>query len=177
MLISSVVSCSDDWHLLQSSTDRVGELYLKMTYSASGCRFTTGAHANVAQEKISSEFTKPTFGWLFYQDVAYDIERMPLRLKARMVLYGAPTWANRFYLYESDVPMSGYTSALYGSAFRWYLMVDYKFKFGLTAALRIAQTIYADRTTIGSSHDLIDSPHRTDMHILLSYKIKTRERR
>ena len=168
---------TDDWHLLQSSTDRVGELYLKMTYSASGCRFTTGAHANVAQEKISSEFTKPTFGWLLYQDVAYDIEHFPLRLKARMALYGAPTWANRFYLYESDVPMSGYTPALYGSAFRWYLMADYKFKFGLTAALRIAQTIYSDREVIGSSHDLIASPHRTDIHILLSYKIKHRKSR
>ena len=167
----------EDWHISQSSTDRVGQLYLKFSYSMSNCRFITGAQANLTQEKIMSQFTKPTFGWLFYQDVAYDVQKIPLRLKARMALYGAPTWANRFYLYESDVPMSGYTPALYGSAFRWYFMVDYKFQFGLTAALRIAQTIYADRTTIGSSHDLIASPHRTDAHILLSYKIKTRERR
>lgn len=168
---------SDDWHFLQSSTDRVGQLYLKISYSASSCMFTTGVQANIAQEKISSEYTKPTFGWLFYQDVAYDVGVVPLRLKARMALYGAPTWANRFYLYESDVPMSGYTPALYGSAFRWYLMADYKFKFGLTAALRIAQTIYSDKDVIGSSHDQIDKPHRTDIHILLSYKIKHRKSR
>jgi hypothetical protein len=143
----------------------------------SDCRFTTGGQANLAQENIGGQFTRPTFGWLFYQDVAYDVAQVPLRLKARMALYGAPTWANRFYLYEADVPMSGYTPALYGSAFRWYVIVDYKFKFGLAAALRIAQTIYADRTTIGSSHDLIDSPHRTDMHILFSYKIKCRKSR
>ena len=166
----------EDWHISQSSTDRVGQLYLKFSYAASGCRFVTGAQANVAQERILGEFTKPTFGWLFYQDVAYDVKQVPLRLKARMSLYGAPTWANRFYLYESDVPMSGYTPALYGSAFRWYVMADYKFKFGLTAALRIAQTIYSDREVISSSHDQIDKPHKTDVHILLSYKIKTKKR-
>ncbi len=166
----------EDWYISQSSTDRVGQLYLKFSYEASGCRFVTGTQANVAQERILGEFTKPTLGWLFYQDVAYDVEQVPLRLKARMALYGAPTWANRFYLYESDVPMSGYTPALYGSAFRWYLMADYKFKFGFTAALRIAQTIYSDREVIGLSHDQIDKPHKTDIHILLSYKIKTKKR-
>ena len=166
----------DGWVMSQSSTDRVGQLYLKFSYAASGCRFVTGAQANLAQEKLMSGFTKPSFGWLFYQDVAYDIEQVPLRMKARMALYGAPTWANRFYLYESDVPMSGYTPAMYGSAFRWYLMADYKFKFGLMAALRIAQTIYSDREVIGSSHDQINKPHKTDIHILLSYKIKTKKR-
>ena len=167
----------DEFYISQSSADRVGQLYLKFSYLVSDCRFTTGGQANLAQENIGGQFTRPTFGWLFYQDVAYDVAQVPLRLKARMALYGAPTWANRFYLYEADVPMSGYTPALYGSAFRWYVIVDYKFKFGLAAALRIAQTIYADRTTIGSSHDLIDSPHRTDMHILFSYKIKCRKSR
>ena len=167
----------EDWHISQSSTDRVGQLYLKFSYAMLNCRFVTGGQANLAQENILGEFTKPAFGWLFYQDVAYDVEVVPLRLKARMALYGAPTWANRFYLYESDVPMAGYVPAMYGSAFRWYLMADYKFKFGLTAALRIAQTIYSDRDVIGSLHDQIDKPHKTDVHILLSYEIKTRKGR
>ena len=165
----------ENWYISQSATDRVGQLYLKFSYTMSNCRFVTGGQANLAQENILGEFTKPTFGWLFYQDVAYDVEDVPLRLKARMALYGAPTWANRFYLYESDVPMAGYVPAMYGSAFRWYLMADYKFKFGLTAALRIAQTIYSDRDVIGLSHDQIDKPHKTDVHILLSYEIKTRK--
>ncbi len=168
---------ADDWLISKSAIDRVGQLYLKFSYVASGCRFVAGAQANIAQERILGKFTKPEFGWLFYQDVSYDVSVIPLRLKARMVLYGAPTWANRFYLYESDVPMSGYTPALYGSAFRWYVMADYKFKFGLTAALRIAQTIYSDREVIGSSHDQIDKPHKTDIHVLFSYKIKYRKSR
>ena len=71
----------------------------------------------------------------------------------------------------------GYVPAMYGSAFRWYLMADYKFKFGLTMALRVAQTAYSDRDAIGSSHDLIRSNHRTDVHIVLSYKIKTDKNR
>lgn len=166
----------DDWYISQSSIERVGQLYLKFSYEASGCRFVTGAQANLAQEGIWGRFTNPEFGWLFYQDVVYDVEQVPLRLKVRMALYGAPTWANRFYLYESDVPMSGYTPALYGSAFRWYLMADYKFKFGFTIALRIAQTMYSDRDVIGSSHDQIGKPHKTDVHILFSYKIKTHKR-
>ena len=167
----------DKWHLSQSSTDRVGHLYLKFSYALSNCRFATGVQTNLAQEKIGMRFTQLKLGWLFYQDVAYDIANLPLQFKARMALYGAPTWANRFYLYESDVPMSGYTPALYGSAFRWYVMADYEFSFGLTAALRAAQTLFLDRTTIGSSHDLISKPHKTDLHIALSYKIKTRKSR
>lgn len=167
----------DEWYISQSSADRVGQLYVKFSYAVSDCHFVTGGQANLAQERVGMQFTKPTFGWLIYQDMSYEIRDVALKFKARMALYGAPTWANRFYLYESDVPMSGYTPAMYGSAFRWYVMADYKFKFGLTAALRIAQTIYADRTTIGSSHDLIDDYHRTDMHILFSYKIKHRKSR
>ena len=56
-------------------------------------------------------------------------------------------------------------------------MADYKVKLGLTVALRIAQTIYSDRDVIGSLHDQIDKPHKTDVHILLSYEIKTRKGR
>ena len=102
----------ENWYISQSATDRVGQLYLKFSYTKSNCRFVTGGQANLAQENILGEFTKPTFGWLFYQDAAYDVEEVPLRLKARMALYGAPTWANRFYLYESDVPMAGYVPAM-----------------------------------------------------------------
>ena len=167
----------DGWAMSQSSTDRLGHLYLKFLYDVDACRFTSGIQANLVQEKLNGGFTKPSFGWLFYQDVAYDVVQVPLRLMTRVALYGAPTWGNRFYLYESDVPMSGYTPALYGSAFRWYMMADYNFRFGLTLAMRIAQTIYADRETIGSSHEQIDKPYKTDVHILLSYKIKTKRKR
>ncbi len=167
----------EGWHVSQSSMDRVGMGSVKVAYESGGCDFVTGIQMNVAQEKVDGVFVKPTFGYLFYQDVSCGVGALPLRLKARMALYGAPTWANRFYLYEADVPMSGYTPALYGSAFRWYLMADYKFKFGLTMALRVAQTTYSDREEIGSSHDLISSNHRTDVHIVLLYKIKTRKNR
>ncbi len=167
----------EGWHMSQSSMDRVGLGSMKLVYESGGCDFATGIQMNIAQEKVDGVFVKPTFGYLFYQDVSCSMGKLPLRLKARMALYGAPTWANRFYLYEPDVPMSGYTPALYGSAFRWYLMADYKFKFGLTMALRVAQTAYSDRAEIGSSHDLIRSNHRTDVHFVLSYKIKTRRNR
>jgi hypothetical protein len=167
----------EGWYVSQSSMDRVGVGSVKVVYESGGCDFVTGLQMNIAQEKVDSVFVKPTFGYLFYQDVGCGVGEFPLRLKARMALYGAPTWANRFYLYESDVPMSGYTPALYGSAFRWYLMADYKFKFGLTMALRVAQTAYSDREEIGSSHDLIRSNHRTDVPIVLSYKIKTDKNR
>ena len=167
----------EGWQMSKSSIDRVVLGGLKVGYEAGGCDFVTGLQMNIAQEKVDGVFVKPKFGYLFYQDVGCGVGEFPLRLKARMALYGAPTWANRFYLYEADVPMSGYTPALYGSAFRWYLMADYKFKFGLTMALRVAQTAYSDREVIGSSHDLISSNHRTDVHIVLSYKIKTDKNR
>jgi hypothetical protein len=159
----------------KSAMDRVGLGCVKVAYVAGGCDFVTGLQMNVAQEKVDGVFVAPKFGYLFYQDVSCGVGTLPLRLKMRMALYGAPTWANRFYLYEADVPMSGYTPALYGSAFRWYLMADYKFQFGLNVALRVAQTVYSDREEIGSSHDMIRSNHRTDVHIVLSYKIKTRK--
>jgi hypothetical protein len=165
----------EGWQMSKSSIDRVVLGGLKVGYETGGCDFVTGLQMNIAQEKVEGKFLEPTFGYLFYQDVSCSVGTLPLRLKARMALYGAPTWANRFYLYEADVPMSGYTPALSGSAFRWYLMADYKFKFGLTMALRVAQTAYSDRDEMGSSHDLISSNHRTDVHIVLSYKIKTRK--
>ncbi len=120
---------------------------------------------------LDGGWSSASFGYLIAQDVNYTSRSLPLSLRSRIAFYGAPEYSNRFYLNESDVPESGYSSSLYGSAMRWYILASYKIQRAVSLAFRISQTLYSDRETIGSSYDQIDSWHRTDMHFYISLDI------
>ncbi|MCQ2345050.1 MAG: hypothetical protein MJ002_09130 [Paludibacteraceae bacterium] len=141
------------------------------------CPFPNGFTTNSgAQFSLAREFkdvwSSNNLGWLIYQDVDYSLAKTNLLFRIRLALFDAPLWANRFYLNEASIAESSYSPVLYGEGFRWYFIMKYNARCGLSAQLRIAQTIYADRQEIGSSHDLTSSPHRTEFSILLSYRFK-----
>lgn len=155
--------------LATTDYEKVWLLQTKWDYKAGVFDFISGFQCNLAPETSKTERT--SFGYHLYQDIAYIPETTPLRLRTRLSFHSSPEWINRFYVYEYDVPESGYSPALYGTALRWYVLADYSFKFGLSASIRISQTMFFDRETISSGRDKVNSPHDTDFHIYLSYKI------
>lgn len=138
---------------------------------ANGFTTTSGAQFSLARE-LRDVWSSNTLGWLIYQDLDYQLAKTGLLFRLRLAVFDTPLWANRFYLNEANIAESSYSPVIYGEGFRWYFIMKYNARCGLSAQLRIAQTIYADRQEIGSSHDLTSSPHRTEFSILLSYRFK-----
>lgn len=161
-------------HTKQVELIPIASLYLK--YSKKFNQFAIVSHfqMNMIQSSetilVNNSLDRLKFGWLLAQDFSYNPHNIPLHLRLRVACYGAPTYDNRFYLYESDVPESGYSPALYGAALRWYVVGRYNFKYGVSLSIKAAQTLYADRNKIGSGNDCIYSWHRTDLHCYLSWR-------
>lgn len=162
--------------------ERITSICLRFSNKVGLINLVSNIQANCASEYSFSDFSSPdnllvggwsssSFGWLMAQDVNYSASSLPLSLRSRVAFYGAPNYSNRFYLNESDVPESGYSSSLYGSALRWYLLAKYKITPYISLAFRISQTLYSDRLSIGSSYDQINSWHRTDFHFLGSISL------
>lgn len=141
---------------------------------SNGFTTTSGAQFSLARE-LKDVWSSNSLGWLIYQDVDYELEKSNLLFRLRLAIFDTPLWANRFYLNEANIAGSSYSPVIYGEGFRWYFIMKYNARCGLSAQLRIAQTIYADRQEIGSSHDLISSNHRTEFSVLLSYRFRQKK--
>lgn len=155
----------------QTATDRVALVQWRIVYGKKPFGFASGIQANAARTMPLSA-NNMTFGCHLYQDLSYVSQRLPLSIRARLSYNYSQDWANRFYLYEYDVPESAYSPALYGNALRWYLLVSYRLPYGLGMSVRVAQALFFDRKSLSSGRDRIDAPHRTDFHVYLSWNLR-----
>ena len=151
--------------IAQTSHEKTGTLLLRAYYTIDNCSLTSGFQANITLNNNE----KKEIGWLLYQDITSKFINKTLTVKARIAIFNSPTWQNRFYLYEHNIPEHYYSPALYGSAFRWYLLCNYKTPVNINLSFRISQTYYNNKDTNGSGYDEINAPHRTDIQGTISY--------
>jgi hypothetical protein len=108
-------------------------------------------------------------GWMLLQDISFKREKW--KLTTRMALFDAETFDNRLYAYEHNALGTFAIPAFSGKGSRQYLLVQYRVHPKLTAYLRIAQTIYADRKVISSGMQEIIGPKQTDTVLVLRYAL------
>jgi hypothetical protein len=108
-------------------------------------------------------------GWMLLQDIS--LKREKWKLTARMALFDTETFDNRLYAYEHNALGAFAIPAFSGKGSRQYLLVQYRVHPKLTAYLRIAQTIYADREMISSGMQEIKGPKQTDTVLVLRYAL------
>ncbi len=114
---------------------------------------------------------KPTFGFSALQDINYQFNKIPLKLNCRFQVFDAPKYANRLYIYESDVLYAFSVPMAYGLGTRYYLNARYTLNRHLSLWLKLAQTVYADdRDTISSNNEAIDGKRKTDFRFLVRWK-------
>jgi hypothetical protein len=111
-----------------------------------------------------------TVGYLIYQDVLYRPTRFPLELTFRYMLFDAPDYDSRLYVYENDVLYAFSIPMFYDRGTRTYLMLRYGVGSNIDIWARIGQTWYANRTSIGSGLETIEGNRRTDFKLQLRYK-------
>jgi len=109
-------------------------------------------------------------GFLLYQDVIYQFEKLPLRLTFRYALFDTDSYDARIYAYENDVLYFFSVPAYSGRGTRIVAMAKYDLGRNIDIWLRWAQFYYTDQETIGSGKDEIFGNTKSEIKAQLRFK-------
>ena len=104
-------------------------------------------------------------GYLIYHDILYKPLSIPVSFSFRYAMFDTQGWDPRIYVYEHDVLYAFAIPAYYDRGIRTYLNTRYTLNKHLDFWLKISNTYYPDRETIGSGLDEIEGKHRTDLRV------------
>lgn len=128
-----------------------------------------------SKQRIEMVDYKPQFGnrelgYYIFNDISYKALSSPIQLTWRYGLFETQGYNSRIYSYEKEVLYAYSIPAISGKGIRTYLMARYTLIRGLDLWVRLAATIYDDKTETGSALNLINTNHRTDVRVQLRYK-------
>lgn len=103
-------------------------------------------------------------GFLVYVDARYK-PGFRFSGNARMQYFETGGYDSRIYTYENDVLYSYSIPAFFGKGYRYYLNLNYDFTNHITGWLRLAQTLYPEKETIGSGLDAIRGNRKTELKL------------
>lgn len=107
-------------------------------------------------EKLSEE------GFLLSADLLYKPLMKPISSNARILFFETGSYDTRLYAYESDVLYTYSIPVIYGKGVRYYINLNIDLGKNLSFWLRWAQTIYSNKTEVGSGLDATDGNIRSD---------------
>lgn len=108
-------------------------------------------------------------GYLIYQDIAWQYKW--LTLTGRYALFHTDSYDTRLYAYENDVLYTSSIPAYYGIGSRLYAMMKVEITSYIDLWLRVAQSFYKNKHTIGTALDAIDGNNKSDIHLQMIVKI------
>ncbi|MES2429633.1 MAG: helix-hairpin-helix domain-containing protein [Bacteroidota bacterium] len=108
-------------------------------------------------------------GFLGYADLIYKPAMKKYSGNLRLQYFETDDYNSRLYAYENDVLYSFSIPVFYDKGTRYYVNVNYDFSKKLSVWLRWAQTIYKDKTTVGSGLDEILGNKKTEVKLQLQY--------
>ncbi len=121
------------------------------------------------------QFTEVKFGTEHYsgmaiaQDISYSMKKASFSIRYSM--FDADDYDSRLFIYEREVLHGYYMPSYYGEGLRYYLVSRYDLTRRMSCWIKIAQTKYFDKETIGSGLDIINGPKRTSLTLQLRYRI------
>lgn len=83
----------------------------------------------------------------------------------RLQYFETDNYNSRIYAYENDVLYSYSIPAFFDEGYRYYLTINYDISKKLSFWLRFAQTIYQNRTSVGSGLDEISGNKKTELKL------------
>jgi hypothetical protein len=104
-------------------------------------------------------------GFLSFFDVIYKPLLRHYSGNIRLQYFETGGYNSRIYAYENDVLYSYSIPAFFDKGYRYYININYDLKRNVSVWLRWAQTIYRDKTTIGSGLDEIPGSHRSEIKV------------
>ncbi len=109
-------------------------------------------------------------GFLTYFDFIYKPMLKSYSGSVRLQYFETDGYNSRLYAYENDVLYSFSIPVFYDKGYRYYININYDLNKKLSFWLKWAQTIYRDRTLIGSGLDEIKGPAKSEIKLQAMYK-------
>jgi hypothetical protein len=87
----------------------------------------------------------------------------------RLQWFDTETYNSRIYSYEADVLYSSSITVMSDQGFRFYLNSKFELSRAVSLSARISQSIYSQKTTIGSGYNAINGNKLTDLRLQFLY--------
>jgi len=104
-------------------------------------------------------------GFLTYFDILYKPMMKPFAATLRLQYFETDGYDSRIYAYENDVLYSYSIPAFYDKGYRYYVTVNYNATKNISLWVRLAQTLYPDKSSIGSGLDEITGNRKTELKL------------
>jgi len=112
----------------------------------------------------------PQNGFLTYIDVIFKPVLSSFSGNVRLSYFETDSYDSRIYAFENDV-LYGYSiPVFFDKGYRYYLNLHYKLSRKLSFWSRFAQTIYSNKSQIGSGLDLINGNKKTEIRFQMIYE-------
>ncbi len=108
-------------------------------------------------------------GFLAFADIIFKPMMKPFSGILRLQYFETDGYDSRLYAYENDV-LYGYSiPAFFDKGYRYYFTLNYDLNKKTSFWLRLAQTIYRDKNSVGSGLDEIAGNRRTELKLQARY--------
>jgi hypothetical protein len=108
---------------------------------------------NVTKRSAMVTSLSDSQGVAFYQQGQITLKKRGF-ICLRTCWFNSPSYENRFYEFERDLPGLMRIKMVYGQGFRWFLLLSLRFR-SVQISAKYEETRYLDRDTIGSGWDEI----------------------
>jgi len=133
-------------------------------------RLSSHLKLNTRIEVKTFNIKQAEIGYLFYQEIVFELNKMPLRFYTRISYFNAPVFTTAFYAREDDLPFT-YNLALFNNeGIKYYAMVKYDVK-NMSFYLRWAHLNYMNLEEVGSGNDAIIGNQRSEIKLMFSLTI------
>jgi hypothetical protein len=119
---------------------------------------------------VDKETTRAEQGFLTYADIFYKPLLESWACNLRLQYFETGSYDSRLYAYENDVLYGFGIPVFYDKGFRYYMNVNYDVNKKLGVWLKWSQTLYVNKTLIGSGLDEIRGKKRSEIRMQLVYE-------
>lgn len=109
-------------------------------------------------------------GFLIFADLIFKPMMKHYSGSCRLQYFETDGYESRLYAYENDVLYGFSIPVFYDKGYRYYVNFNYAINHRLAIWLRWAQTIYRDKTVIGTGLDEIAGNKKTELTLQLRYE-------
>ncbi len=109
-------------------------------------------------------------GFVVFQDLCYQLKKVPLRLTARYAVIDADSYDARIYAYENDITYAFSIPPYYGRSSRFYLLANYEITQRMDLQARYAISTFYDRDEISSGNQLIEGNKISELKLQMRVK-------
>lgn len=138
----------------------------RLTWTSGKWQLRTTADYNLFRQQTQSV----SQGWIISQTCNYTLPGHPLSINLQGSYFHTDDYDSRVYSYEKGLLNTFYTPSFYGEGIRYSLHLRYDWKEHITILFKWGETIYKDRTSIGSGNELIANNQKADMQLQLRMK-------